>query len=326
MNDSIHLYLVTGFLGSGKTTFLTNLIGSIKSSPKELKEEKNSIHKIGIIENEFGEVGFDGTLLKDDEIQISEIDNGSIFCSCRHDSFIEALQKLAEYDLDIVFIESSGISDPAPIKDDLSIVNSKFGPESKYLFRGCIAIIDGDTFLEAIEVFESITRQIKHSHIVLINKVDCISEEKIKKIEQKIKDIKEVHPPVIETTQFGKIKFDKLNQLLLKSKSPEAEPSLNTPLNQPQSFTLISKEDLDKDDLEHFLLHFADKTFRIKGFCNFRDEGMMFVDGVGKNVEYKKFPNAKLEDDLTVHLVIILKKGDPLGDIIRDAWSDHFLN
>ena len=60
------LYLITGFLGSGKTTFLKEIISQIKTS--DLKDKK-----IGIIENEFGEVGIDGKLLEDEDIELSEI-------------------------------------------------------------------------------------------------------------------------------------------------------------------------------------------------------------------------------------------------------------
>ena len=65
------LYLITGFLGSGKTTFLHKLVRLFPD------------RRLAIVVNEFGKVGVDGVLLSDLEAELIEINNGSIFCSCR---------------------------------------------------------------------------------------------------------------------------------------------------------------------------------------------------------------------------------------------------
>ena len=64
------LYLITGFLGAGKTTFL-------KQFMKQFSSER-----MHIIVNEFGKEGIDGELLSELGIALDEINNGSIFCSC----------------------------------------------------------------------------------------------------------------------------------------------------------------------------------------------------------------------------------------------------
>ncbi len=308
------LYLITGFLGSGKTTFLKKILSQIKNS--DLRDKK-----IGIIENEFGEVGIDGKLLEDEDIELTEIDNGSIFCSCRHDSFILALEELSDKNLDYIIIESSGISDPSSIKEDLQIIEEKIAPIYEYM--GNITIIDSDAFLEAIEVFESIGRQIKHSNLIIINKVDMVSEDTIKKIEEKIQEIiKNPKHPVMKTT-YCDFNFLELDAILLSSNSPAAEESVNKVSNQPQKIRLETKTRLKKEDLHHFLLHFAAKTFRIKGFVEM-EEGVFYVDGVGQNIEFKEFVNLRLDDGLKAQLIIILNRGDPLGPIIREAWNDHY--
>ena len=65
------LYLITGFLGAGKTTFLNKFT--------QLFQDK----KIVLIVNEFGKNGVDGALLQHIGARLAEIDNGSIFCACR---------------------------------------------------------------------------------------------------------------------------------------------------------------------------------------------------------------------------------------------------
>ena len=64
------LYILTGFLGSGKTTVLQKIL------------EKLEGKRTGIIQNELGKLSIDGTVLRDDDIKMVELTRGSIFCSC----------------------------------------------------------------------------------------------------------------------------------------------------------------------------------------------------------------------------------------------------
>ena len=70
------LYILTGFLGSGKTTVLQKIL------------EKLEGKRTGIIQNELGKLSIDGTVLRDDDIKMVELTRGSIFCSCLKLSFV----------------------------------------------------------------------------------------------------------------------------------------------------------------------------------------------------------------------------------------------
>ena len=83
MVDSTKVLLITGFLGSGKTTFLNRIIDIF---PKD--------KKLTILMNEFGEIGIDGTLVEGDDIDMMEISRGSIFCVCVKTDFIKGLYEL----------------------------------------------------------------------------------------------------------------------------------------------------------------------------------------------------------------------------------------
>lgn len=76
METKTKLYLLTGFLGAGKTTFLTNVLKDLSGK------------KVAVIMNEFGRVGIDGTLIEKDGMELVEINRGSIFCSCLQLSFV----------------------------------------------------------------------------------------------------------------------------------------------------------------------------------------------------------------------------------------------
>ena len=69
-NKKIKLYVLTGFLGSGKTTMLLKILDNL------------SQHKVGIIQNEFGRIDVDSEILKRDGLVMTELTRGSIFCTC----------------------------------------------------------------------------------------------------------------------------------------------------------------------------------------------------------------------------------------------------
>ena len=99
------VFLITGFLGSGKTTFLTQAIRFY-----------NGKKKIGVIQNEFAPANLDGKELirtVDQKFDLLEINNGSAFCVCLLSDFLSSLEQfITQYQPDILFIEASGLSDP----------------------------------------------------------------------------------------------------------------------------------------------------------------------------------------------------------------------
>ena len=131
------LYVFTGFLGAGKTTVLSRIL-------QESKEEKN-----GVIQNEFGKLGIDGEILKHNDIQMVEINRGSIFCSCLKLQFVQALSEMAQYEFDKLFVESSGLGDPSNVEEILKASEMVSG--RSYDFRGVICFVDSVNFLSQLE-------------------------------------------------------------------------------------------------------------------------------------------------------------------------------
>ena len=78
------LYVLTGFLGSGKTTILLKLLEQLKG------------HRVGVIQNEFGKLSIDGEILRDGDIKMVELNRGSIFCTCLKLSFVQGLAEMAK--------------------------------------------------------------------------------------------------------------------------------------------------------------------------------------------------------------------------------------
>ena len=132
--DKKKLYVLTGFLGAGKTSLLLHLLNNLEG------------RKIGIIQNEFGKLSIDGELVNRSGIEMVEISLGSIFCSCLKPHFTLALAQMGKMDLEYVFVESSGLADPSNIEEILQEVSTLSG--DVYDFKGAICLIDAVNFPE----------------------------------------------------------------------------------------------------------------------------------------------------------------------------------
>ena len=100
--------VVTGFLGSGKTTLVNYILSA------------NHGKRIAVIENEFGEIGIDDALVIDAEEEIFEMNNGCICCTLRDDLLKEVRGLASEGRFDYLVIESTGISEPLPVASTFS--------------------------------------------------------------------------------------------------------------------------------------------------------------------------------------------------------------
>ena len=105
----VPLLFITGFLGSGKTTLLNRILDEAAAQGK----------KIGVIINEWGRVNIDSSLIRAKDIEIEELNDGQVFCSCLSGNFLEALVLLAKRSLDVVIVETSGMANPFPLRNIL---------------------------------------------------------------------------------------------------------------------------------------------------------------------------------------------------------------
>lgn len=167
----IPITLVTGFLGSGKTTLINYIIG------------KNTDLKIGVILNEFGDVALESNFLKSKDEEIIEIPNGCMCCVAKKD-FIGALDKIMEYqpDTDYIVIEASGLSDP------LQVLLTFYSPLLKEKFRldSILCVVDVVNYDYTMDNYDIASEQVATSDIMLLAKIKDIPLETIKRIESAI--------------------------------------------------------------------------------------------------------------------------------------------
>ncbi|MEL3908549.1 MAG: CobW family GTP-binding protein [Treponemataceae bacterium] len=293
------LYVLTGFLGAGKTTFLLNLLNELADK------------KIGIIQNEFGKLGIDGELINRNGIEMTEINRGSIFCSCLKLSFVQALAEMGKLDLEYVFVESSGLADPSNIEEILAAVNKLAG--DVYDFKGVICLIDAVNFLTQVADVETVDRQLAHCHMAVINKIDLVDDVQLEKV---IKTVKEINPICkIVKSENGKIDFKFLEENLMALQWAACEDSSNTVENKPKTISLESSATISKEMLTEFLKSVLPDCFRIKGFFHL-SEGWHQVDVVEKLIDFKPCSEREISQ-----LVFLSKIGPKVIRSVDNAWK-----
>ena len=293
----IDLYLLTGFLGSGKTTFLKSIL------------ETAGDKKVGIIMNEFGKVGIDGDLVKDKANELIEINRGSIFCSCLQLSFVESLKDMSEKPIDVLFVEGSGLADPSNIGEILEATEVLIG--ERYHYSGSICIVDAVNFEDQIKDTETLSRQIKHSHLAVVSKTDLT--DSFDKVKSLILD----HNKDIEVAQsnMGRLPFD-FFKTWHKDVSVIQDQTTNKVENKPKTLSLEIYDKVDQNKLNTFLSEMSEFAFRMKGFVELTDGSKLQVDVVNGKVDYQ--PD---HDNHEPCLVIISKIGPQIIKKIIPLWD-----
>lgn len=169
------LDVISGFLGAGKTTFLNKLLPQLGE-------------KVVVIENEYGDVAVDGSLLED-ELPVKEIMAGCICCSLVLD-FKSAIKELAaKYHPDRIIIEPSGVSCLSDVLRACESVAAEV--EGGLDIDRLITIVDASGFTDYIEDFGMFYgNQIENANIILLSHLD----EVIGDVADIIKGIEEVNP------------------------------------------------------------------------------------------------------------------------------------
>ncbi len=294
------LYVLTGFLGAGKTSLLLHLLDSLGD------------RKIGIIQNEFGKLSVDGMIIERNGIKMTEINRGSIFCTCLKLHFVQALAQMGQEDLEYVFVESSGLADPSNIEEILEAAAQLSG--DAYDFKGVICLIDGVNFPEQLADIETVDRQLTHCHMAVINKVDLIDEAQLAEVKRAVR---EVNPKCdIVTAVNGRIPLDFMEKDLMALRWAENEDTTNSVDNKPKTIQLETDEVIPQEMLEEFLRCVLPDCYRVKGFFRL-EEGWRQVDVVEKLIDFKP-----CEEHDASHLVFLAKTGPMIIRTVDGAWKE----
>ena len=217
--QTVPITLITGYLGSGKTTLINHILKNAKG------------HKMAVIVNDIGEVNIDADLIqaggvvnsKDDNLVA--LSNGCICCTLKKDLINQLAELVNSGNFDHILIEASGICEPVPIAQTITYMQEEFKKQRLPEFYRLDAIISVTDALRLKDEFgcgenlEKATRgeedlenlviqQIEFCDIVLLNKASELSKEELKRVKMTIRAIQE--SAVIMETDYCNIDIDKL--------------------------------------------------------------------------------------------------------------------
>ena len=278
VDTRVPVTVVTGFLGSGKTTLVNYILS------------ENHGKRIAVIENEFGEIGIDDALVIDAEEEIFEMNNGCICCTVRGDliRILGTLMKRRDK-FDYILVETTGLADPAPVAQTF-FVDEEIRTQLR--LDAIVTVVDAKHL--AIHLFEEKEEGIENEALeqlafadrVLINKVDLVNEEELLLVEKQIRSINAGASLV--RTQMSKVDLDwVLNARAFElSRVLEVDPQFleESEHMHDQSITSVGIEvdgpvDLEKinDWLGWLLREKGTEIFRMKGILNINGSENRFV-------------------------------------------------
>jgi len=166
--------IVSGFLGAGKTTLIKKLLKEVLAGTK-----------VVLIENEFGEIGVDGGFLKDAGIEIKEMNSGCICCSLVGDFGTSLQEVLTTYEPERILIEPSGVGKLSDVMKAVQGVKT----EEEVQLNSAVAVVDASKCRMYIKNFgEFFVNQIEHAGTIILSRTDKMSEEKVKKCVEMIRE------------------------------------------------------------------------------------------------------------------------------------------
>lgn len=177
-NNPIPVFLVTGFLGSGKTTFLRRLA--------ETQPEKQMVFLV----NELAELDVDGAALAGLGRPTHAVVGGSVFCECKAGDFLrvmkeEVLPLRDRGKIDAVVIETSGTADPEAIGS----LFGGYGLENDYAVKGIVTIVAPRRFETLYRNLPVVEAQIRGSDRIVLNKTDLCEAATVDEVEAIIRHL-----------------------------------------------------------------------------------------------------------------------------------------
>ncbi|PIB35244.1 hypothetical protein BFP72_07465 [Reichenbachiella sp. 5M10] len=263
--NRIPVHLITGFLGSGKTTFLNRFI-------KERLPER-----ILVIENECGQTNVDGALVMDGVEEIIELSAGCLCCSLSDgllDILYEASKRKEQYDR--LVIETTGIADPSSI---IQVFLQDPRVEKVFDLQQVICLADASQLHTWLDEAEEALRQIALADSVLINKTDRVSDSTRAEVESIVRGINpharvfaghNGNFPIDEILDTGTTKPKTVESPQVSSHHHHQHEGQQHNSHRITTFTLTFPYPLDLNnlslELNRIVNLYHDQVYRVKGY------------------------------------------------------------
>lgn len=333
----VPVVLITGYLGSGKTTLMQHI----------LSQEKR---KVALIVNDMGSINIDASLLSKTGNQIAQVEmvemqNGCICCTLK-DEFMAEIERLAaDKSIEAIFVEASGISEPSSIAG--AFVGYEESTDTRVYLKTVVSVVDVDRiyreFLNDLEseddaedgdVINLIMDQIEFCNIMLLNKTDLLSEKQMEEVKTSLRNIQQeaemiscVHGEVDLDILLNREDFD--FDVVLESSSVQRALNACEPDDEKacvneygiSSFVFEERAPFNREAFNKFLEEYPESLVRSKGYIWFSDDykHVQLFEQAGRNAsitELSEWMSAWSEEDLKA-----MEKEYP---DIKDDWDEVY--
>ncbi len=288
---AVQALVVSGFLGSGKTTLVRHLLDCAQRDGQ----------RVAIISNEFGELGIDQSLLGDTAEAYVELEGGCVCCKLA-DDLVETLQQLYERVApERIIVETSGVALPYDTQ-----LNFWRPPVNEWIEDDlAIVVVDAEQVRDGRELAGTFEDQVSSADLIVLNKLDLVREQDLPAIEARISELSDARAVV------HCVRGDVDPQVLFLSADPrEAGPRDERPAPEPhrheafESREIRLRSGLDPDEVEARVR--AEDALRAKGYVA-TSAGLRLVQRVGPRVELTEVSYAP--PDLIGRVVLIRRAG-----------------
>jgi G3E family GTPase len=282
----IPLCLVTGFLGSGKTTFLKRIV------------ERRRDEKIVYLVNEFSTADIDGSLVEAEDVRTVSLPGGSIFCKCLVGEFIDQLDALPrrfhadEEPVVGVVVEATGIANPMVVDRLLD----ETGLREVYDLANIVTIVDPHSFPRLLQTLPNVIAQVRAADWVIINKIDRFEREAIDRMETEVRRLN-------ESARVVRTSYCDVDVPLFEPAPPRElvgdYAKCADPNYAPRQIYLSGTVNVDA--LTGALRALGDDLYRAKGFLR-TPEGMRYLDASTGDIHIEETLVANAPEELAVIL------------------------
>lgn len=258
------VYLLSGFLGSGKTSLLSHIIKQFKAVGL----------KPAVIMNELGKLPFDSRVV-DQDIPLKEMLEGCICCTGSEKMEAQLQMLLEGENFDVLLIESTGAAHPVEAMD--AVLSPLFA--SRLNMKGIITVADCKRWLDRDKMTPQtrmlFLEQIKHAHLIVANKIDLLTEAEIFTVMMQIQALNDT-APIIQTSN-SKISINLLKAMEATFHEKEVvETAIGKQLSLSSRLHTF-KEDVNQEQFEEWVKGLPDTVYRMKGYVPLKGHKYPFL-------------------------------------------------
>jgi G3E family GTPase len=262
--------LITGSLGSGKTTLLRKILGQAD-------------RRYAVLMNEFGELPIDSEVIRGTNVEIAELVGGCVCCSLTGELEAAVEEILDRVDPEYILLEATGIAEADALVYEVEERIPRVRLDS------VVCVVDTDTSIRFPSVGYAGRAQLRAADIVLINKIDLVTEEEIAKV---VAQVREFNPDaaVLKTVRCAAdvcVLFGLGIENRVREIPVHGEGGFG-------SFAYAASALLDESRFREVVSLLPPSVFRAKGFVRFRDGGRLFNYVAGR-AELEEFPAERTE-------------------------------